>query len=130
MNVKYYTLQEARAALPQVKALMEEVQAARREILHLRPDVWPALRAAAGNGGNAAASEMLGHFRRLERGVKGIIKMGILVKDIDQGLIDFLSRRQGREVYLCWRYGEEELAYWHDLDAGYAGRRPIHDNDF
>lgn len=130
MNARYYSLDQARRILPTVKKLMAEVQAARQEILRLRPDVWPALSKAANNGGNVAAGEMLAHFRRLEAGVKGIMQLGIYVKDIDTGLVDFLSRRQGREVYLCWRHGEEELAYWHEIHTGFAGRRPIDDADF
>ncbi len=130
MQARYYTLDEARAALPQVKALMAQVQEARSEIIRLRPDVWPVLQKAAHNGGNAAAGEVFSHFHKLEAGVKGILGMGILVKDIDTGLIDFLSIRNGREVYLCWKYGEEGLAFWHDINTGYQGRQPIDPNDF
>lgn len=130
MQAKYYTLEQAKAALPQVKALMGRVQEARSEIMRLRPDVWPVLQKAATNGGNAAAGEVYTHFHKLESGVKGILEMGILVKDIDMGLIDFLSIRNGREVYLCWKHGEDELAYWHDVNAGYGGRQPIDPDDF
>jgi hypothetical protein len=56
--------------------------------------------------------------------------LGVLVKDVDSGLVDFLARRQGREVYICWRYGEDGLVYWHDIEAGFAGRRLISDEDF
>lgn len=130
MNARYYTLSEAKAALPRIAGLMEEIQQARSEILRLRPDVWPALRKASQNGGNAAAGEMLAHFRRLEAGVKGITSMGVRVADIDAGLVDFLSRREGREVYLCWRHGEAELGFWHEIHAGFAGRQPIVESDF
>lgn len=130
MQARYYTLNEAKAALPRVKALMTQVQEARSAIIRLRPDVWPVLQKAAHNGGNAASAELYTHFHKLETGVKGILEMGIIVKDIDVGLIDFLSIRHGREVYLCWKYGEEELAFWHDVDAGYGGRQPIDPADF
>jgi hypothetical protein len=130
MNGRYFTLDEARAILPEVMNLMEQVQEARREILRLRPDVWPALRNAASNGGNAQAGEMLEHFYKLEAGVKGIMNLGVLVKDIDSGLLDFLSIRRGREVFLCWQYGEDQLRFWHELNAGYVGRKPINDDDF
>jgi hypothetical protein len=96
----------------------------------LRPEVWPVLQKAASNGGSAAAGEVFTLFDKLETGVKGILAMGILVKDIDSGLIDFLSIRNGREVYICWKYGEEELAFWHDINTGFPGRRPIDPNDF
>jgi hypothetical protein len=125
MNPRYYTLAEARAALPRVKALMNLAQAARQEILRLRPEVLPALQKAALNGGSREAGEVLVHFQRLESGLKGILNMGILIKDVDTGLIDFLGQRNGRDVYLCWKYGEDDIDYWHDVEAGFAGRRPI-----
>ena len=130
MATRVYTLNEARSALPRIRRLMGEVQSARAEILRLRPEAWPALRKAAGNGGNVAAGQLLAHFARLEAGVKGIGQLGVVVKDVDSGLVDFLARRQGREVYICWRYGEDELVYWHDIQAGFSGRQMIHDDDF
>jgi hypothetical protein len=51
--------------------------------------------------------------------------LGVVVKDVNTGLVDFPSQRDGREVFLCWRYGEERVAYWHDLDAGVAGRQEV-----
>lgn len=125
MSTRYFSLDEARATLPRVKALMEQVQAARREILRVRPDALPAIEKAATNGGNKAAGELSAHAMRLEQGVKGIIALGVTIKDIDAGLVDFLGLRNGREVYLCWRYGEEELGFWHELNAGFSGRRPL-----
>ncbi len=54
-----------------------------------------------------------------------INRSGAELKDLDMGLVDFLHRREGRIVYLCWMYGEEEINFWHELDAGAAGRRPL-----
>lgn len=125
MKARTYTLAEARAALPQVKAYMNLIQAARREILRLRPDALPALERAAANGGCKAAGELYRHAMRLEEGVKGIMAMGITLKDLDRGLVDFLGMRNGREIYLCWQHGEEEIAYWHELNTGFAGRRQL-----
>ncbi len=82
------------------------------------------------NGGTLAAGEMLAHFLRLEAGVKGILRMGILVKDIDQGVVDILTRRHGREVYLCWQFGDPDLLYWHELGADYKQRQLIDEHDF
>jgi hypothetical protein len=125
MDAKHFTLAEARSLLPQVRELMELAQSARREIFRLRPEAWPALRQAASNGGSREAGEMFTQFRRLEAGIKGITKLGVLVKDVDQGLVDFLGRREGRDVLLCWHYGEDDILFWHDLNAGFAGRHPI-----
>jgi hypothetical protein len=104
---------------------MQMAQLARQEILRLRPEVWPVLRKAASNGGSRDAGELMLQFQRLEAGVKGIINMGVTVKDVDEGLVDFLGKRNGREIYLCWKYGEDDIDYWHDLTSGFAGRQPI-----
>jgi hypothetical protein len=52
-------------------------------------------------------------------------KRSIIVRDLERGLVDFPALRDGREVFLCWEEGEPDIAYWHDLDAGYAGRQPL-----
>jgi len=125
MQARTYTLAEARAALPKVKVLMAKIQSARQAILRLRPTAWPALQKAAANGGSKAAGEVALHTIALEDGVKGILAMGIYIKDLDHGIIDFLGMRAGQEVLLCWRYGEEEINFWHDVNAGFAGRQAI-----
>jgi hypothetical protein len=125
MQARTYTLAEARAALPRVKELMAKIQAARQEILRLRPQAWPALQKAASNGGSRAAGEVALHAIKLEEGVKGILAMGILIKDLDHGVIDFVGTRAGQEILLCWRYGEDDIDYWHDVNAGFAGRQAI-----
>lgn len=125
MKARYFTLEEARATLPRVKAMMDEIQAARREILRLRPEALTVIEKAASNGGNKAAGELTVHAMRLEQGVKGITALGVTIKDIDAGLVDFLGLRNGREVYLCWRHGEAEIGFWHEINSGFAGRRPL-----
>jgi len=125
MKARYFTLNEARSTLPQVKTLMEQVQVARREILRLRPDALPVIQKAALNGGNKDMGELAVHVMRLEAGVKGIMALGVVLKDVDAGLVDFVGMRNGREVYLCWRYGEEEIGFWHELNAGFSGRQPV-----
>jgi len=125
MKARYFTLEEAQATLPQVKKLMEQVQSARREILRLRPEALPAIEQAALNGGNKLLGELAVHAMRLEEGVRGIMALGAVIKDIDAGLVDFIGLRNGREIFLCWRYGEETIGYWHELNAGFAGRRPL-----
>ncbi len=123
MNAKHYTLAQARAALPAVKRYMQEIQSARSEILRLRPEALPAIEKAAQNGGCKEAGELYIQGTRIERGIKGLAELGLLVKDLDMGLVDFLGSRAGREVFLCWHYGEDDIAYWHDINAGFAGRR-------
>lgn len=125
MSTRYFTLAEARAALPEIKRQMAAVQAARQQILSIRPSALPAIEKAAQNGGCKEAGEFYVFAAELEKGVKAITAMGVVVKDLDQGLVDFLGTRSGREIYLCWRHGEEDIAYWHEINTGFAGRRPL-----
>ncbi|MCS6844490.1 MAG: DUF2203 domain-containing protein [Caldilineales bacterium] len=126
MPARFFTLEEANALLPQLNALLEQLMEARRAIVEARPDLWPVLKKAIGNGGSKKAGELLAEFQRLQQAYQDIEALGVLLKDPDMGLIDFLHRRpDGREVFLCWRYGEPEVAYWHELHTGFAGRKPV-----
>ena len=122
---RYFTLQEANEALIAIRPLMDEIQAIRQEILARQPEVWPVVERAAGNGGSQAASKLVKEFERLDALVHQLQESGAIFKDINLGLLDFPAWKDGREVYLCWKYGEGEIAYWHEIEAGYAGRQPI-----
>ena len=127
MRPRTFTLAEARELLPRVKALMAQAQAARKQLVAQEPALWSALRSAATNGGNREASAALPAFNELEAGLKGIMSLGVIVQDVDVGLVDFVGQRDGNRVYLCWKYGEGDIGYWHEMDEGFAGRHPIDD---
>jgi hypothetical protein len=122
---RYFTLQEANQTLDAIRPWMDEVQAIRQEILANQPDAWTALERSLGNGGNRALSSIIQDFEKLDALVHRILDTGVVIKDINIGLLDFPALKEGREVYLCWQYGEGEIAYWHEVEAGYAGRQPI-----
>ncbi len=122
---RYFTVEQANEALKILKPLVQEMMEIRQSILERQPETWPALQKAVGNGGSKAASLMAQEFARLNDLARQIQSTGILLKDINLGLLDFPSLRDGREVYLCWRYGEDLIEYWHDVDAGYAGRQKL-----
>ena len=122
---RYFTLEEANAALEWLRPLVAEVLDVRGELLVLQPDLEPVLIKALNNGGNKAASQAAEFFEKLRELIDRIQASGVEFKDINSGLLDFRSRREGREVYLCWRYGEDEIGFWHDIDAGFAGRQPL-----
>ena len=126
-RARLFTLEEARQALPRVRALMDQAQAAREAILSIQPGLWPAMAKAAGNGHGVETGEVLDHYQALQKSVKSILSMGVVVKDLDQGLVDFLSERDGRQVFLCWKQGEDDIEFWHDIDSGFAGRKPVED---
>jgi len=121
----YFTLQEANETLKEIRPLMEEVQRIRRKILQNQPEAWPAMERSAGNGGNRALSNMVQDFEKFDALIHRIQELAVLIKDINLGLLDFPALKDGREVYLCWQYGEGEIAFWHEVEAGVAGRQPI-----
>ncbi len=124
---RYFTFEEANSALAVIRPLMDEIELIRQEILAQQPETWNAIQRAAGNGGSPALSRLVKTFDRVDELLHRIQAMGVLVKDINTGLLDFPALRHGREVYLCWRRGEDEIAYWHEIEAGFAGRQPIED---
>jgi hypothetical protein len=122
---QYFTLEEANRALKVIRPLMDEVQAIRQKILANQPEAWPAIEKSAGNGGNRALSDMIQDFENFDALIHRILDTGAQIKDINTGLLDFSALKDGREVYLCWQYGEEDIAFWHEVEAGFAGRQPI-----
>jgi hypothetical protein len=125
MEPHYFSVQEANAALQAIRPLMEEIQSIRGRILASKPELWPAMERAAGNGGNPALSRLVRDFERLDTLVHRISDTGAEVKDLSSGLLDFRAWRGDHAVYLCWKYGEEQIGFWHEIDAGFAGRQPI-----
>lgn len=122
---RYFTLPEANETLNTIRPLMDSLQDIRQTILKNQPEAWPAIEKSAGNGGNRALSEMVKEFEKLDTLVHQIQDLGVLIKDINLGLLDFPALKDGQEVYLCWQYGEGEIAFWHEIEAGFAGRQPI-----
>jgi hypothetical protein len=122
---KYYTPREANEALTIVRPILAELMLIGERIRAHQPEYWSVVQKSAGNGGNPALSKLLPDFDRLDVLLHEIQDMGIEVKDLTTGLIDFVGLRNGREVYLCWKYGEESIQFWHEIDAGFSGRQLI-----
>jgi hypothetical protein len=80
---------------------------------------------SSGNGGGTPGKQVGEAFLELQRTAVAFDEREIVLRDLDRGLVDFPALREGREVYLCWVDGEDDIAFWHDLDAGFAGRRPL-----
>ena len=134
MAPRYFTLEEANAALDELRPVAEQMVAKRRELVDAQGR-RAALGAQVGaNGGDLTPSDFAEADEELERAaselarcVERIQAEGVLVKDLDQGLLDFPALRGDEEVLLCWHVGEHEIAYWHGLEEGFAGRKPIDD---
>lgn len=125
MAARHFTVEQADQLLEVVRPLMAALLAARQTIVDAQPEMWPVLEKAIGNGGSKKAGELLVHFEIVQKNVQALQALGVEVKDINQGLVDFPALRAGREVYLCWRYNEPRITHWHELDAGFAGRQPL-----
>lgn len=122
---QYFTLQQANEALKIIRPLMDEVMRIRQRILANQPEIWSAVEKSAGNGGSPTLSKMVVEFEKFDVLIHKIQDAGAQIKDINIGLLDFSAQKDGREVYLCWQHGEGDIAYWHEIEDGYAGRQPI-----
>lgn len=130
--MRHFTAEEANAALAEVRPLVERLVAQRGEHLAALARQEELERKIRGNGGGippaslaAAAAEVEDLARGLAKLVDEIAEHGAQVKDPDEGLIDFPALRRGETVLLCWRLGEDEIRYWHRVEDGFAGRRPL-----
>jgi hypothetical protein len=125
-QARHYTVEEANEALPRVVELIETLRAASARLSD--SEARAALgEAAPGNGGGDAGRTVSEGFVELREAILELRERGIVLRDLHRGLIDFPSLREGREVFLCWQEGEDEIEFWHEVDAGFAGRRPLAD---
>jgi hypothetical protein len=122
---KHFSVEEANAMLPELRVLLADVRQVRDQLSVHWEGAIPVLKVAGSNGGGASATACVVDLLRLNQLARSIASRGVLIKDIDRGLVDFPHLRDDREVLLCWESSEEQVAYWHDLDNGYAGRQPI-----
>jgi len=124
IHERHFTIEEANVLLDGLRPLLRELQETRS--LLTDAEARTALtEAAPANGGGAPGRQVGEAFLEMQRMVLTIQGSGIVLRDIDRGLIDFPSIRDGQEVYLCWELGEDQVAWWHELDAGYGGRQPL-----
>jgi hypothetical protein len=121
---RHYTLDEARAMLPWVTDRLAVMRAA-RERLTDRQAREALLAGSTTNGGGRPGKQVGEAFLALRAAAVSFDEREIVLRDLDRGLIDFPAIRDGQEVYLCWIDEEPDIGYWHELDAGYAGRRAL-----
>ncbi len=126
---RFWTLAEANAMLPRLEQLLEDMRGQAQALDEAQEQLGQMKRIVHSNG-NAVHVETLARQVRdlqstLRAGMEQVQEWGIEMKDLDQGLVDFPYRRGGRVVYLCWRLGEAEIGWWHEIQTGFAGRLPI-----
>lgn len=128
---RFYSIDQADARLPDLTALLDKLRADRGEVATAR-DELERFRTTNGNADHAdelkAREERIRALvYRMERYVSQLVAWDITLRDIETGLVDFPALVNGRQVCLCWRLGEAKVGFWHELDAGFAGRRPLID---
>ena len=123
---RHYSLAEANASLPGVTDLLERLRGARERLSD--SEAREALtEAGPTNGGGAPGKVVSEAFLALRDGLVELREREVVLRDLERGLVDFPAIREGREIYLCWEEGEDEIAFWHEPDTGFAGRKPIED---
>ena len=128
---KLFTIEQANAMLPLVRAITTDLAALGRDVMERRQRL--ALVGSRNLKTGDPYAEELAHMQaELERDQQKLLdyvaelrELGVEPKGAIEGLVDFPSEQEGRIVYLCWRLGEPEVLFWHDLDAGFAGRQPL-----
>jgi len=129
---RLFTPGEANSALAEVRPVAERLVATRARMRGLVETQGDLVTAIGGNGGgyaasdlNAAHAELAQLAERVADCVRELDALGVVVKDLDTGLLDFPALRDGEEVELCWHVGEERVEYWHEIGIGFRGRKPI-----
>ncbi len=125
----YFTVEEARALVPQLRELLETMRAEKEELDEKSEALQELAPAMNGNGHAVMSASLEQEMKRLidaiQEKIERITRLGVEVKDIDRGLVDFPSLRDGRVVYLCWLVSEPTVSYWHDIETGFIGRQPL-----
>lgn len=119
---RLFTAEEANELLPTVAALVEQLRDAQREMEDRHDQVTSIV---AGNGGGEPGTAFLEATQTAATAIAQLEGLGTVVRDPSTGLIDFPSMRDGEVVFLCWRIGEDRVAWWHPVDTGIAGRQPL-----
>ena len=123
--MKLFSIQEANDLLPFLRQSLARIHQELRGIRGLVTEVQPAQRQAHFGGGSLYGPAFIRHVLTFQQYARQVQSAGIQVKDYDLGLCDFPYDLDGHIVYLCWKLGEEDVRWWHEIDAGFAGRQPL-----
>jgi hypothetical protein len=124
IHERHFTIEEANALLDGLTPLLRELKEASELLTDAETHALLAESAPA-NGGGAPGRQVGEAFLEVRTLLLAVQESGIVVRDIDRGLIDFPAVREGEEIYLCWELGEASISWWHPLDGGYRGRQPL-----
>lgn len=125
MSTKYFTVAEVNTLLPELEPLVGQLLERQAKVVHEGQGMRHVLADMRSNVGGTGASKMVQDFMVIESLVARIRAYGCEMKGLNTGLLDFLAERDGRDVYLCWKYGEPQVMYYHELHTGFNGRKPL-----
>src|SRR5262245_21354018 len=126
---RIFTLAEANGLLPRLRSILADVVEVWPLLKEVHPEIYKVRYKVPLDCFSPYGVEYVDAVSRLLFLVHQIKDMGVLLKDVEKGLCDFPYVKQGRIVYLCWHLGEDSIEYWHDIEAGFAGREPLDDSD-
>ena len=122
-EIKTFTLREAQSLIPRLRKLLQEIASEREALTDMNAELTRAREKAEVGGGSELGPAYLQHMFRFSEAVDQVQSLGVLIKDFKTGLIDFPYLHDGRIVYLCWKLGEGDIDWWHEIEAGFAGRQ-------
>lgn len=123
--MKLFTLEEAKSLLPELKRLWAAIRRHRELLRKFESEAKRASEQSRSGGGIPAGNRYAAALTGIVENLQEIMSLGIEVKDLERGLCDFPSWRDDRVIYLCWQFGEDSIEWWHDTEAGFAGRKPL-----
>ena len=122
----YFTPQDVNKILPEIQKQFSQIILLRNKVISLQEDLQKITNEGSKfNNFIAKKQELNSAVSRLYKEIEGLEKRGIMIKSVDDGLLDFPSLRFDEEVWLCWKYGESEIKFWHGRDEGFMGRKPL-----
>ncbi len=122
---RLFTLAEANRLIPRLNSHLSSVKQAKAALGRTKEDIKRASEQAQYGGGSTLGPLYIASLQQVSSNVQAIHDMGVLVKDLDMGLCDFPHLRDGRVVFLCWKFGEQEVKWWHETTSGYKDRCPL-----
>jgi hypothetical protein len=118
----FYTIDQANALLPELRERLERIRGARQRLIRAGRRITEKV---ASDGGGVAGTDWFEAQRELREEIVWLSERDIALRDPETGLLDFPGEREGEEIWLCWRLGEDRVGWWHPLESGFLGRRPL-----
>jgi hypothetical protein len=122
---RLFSLSEANRLIPSLEEHLSAVKKNKTVLIHTKDEIKKASQNAHFGGGSSMAPHYISALEQINDHLQKIQEMGVLVKDVEMGLCDFPHLHEGRVVYLCWKLGESEVGWWHEVHSGYTGRQPL-----